>query len=318
MDFRQGPGCHHLSTGADVIADKGAQQAFRDYEAVRHRLPAPRAPASSTHAANLDAIADQFDVFLLDAFGVLNIGETAIPGVVERVAGLKARGKQVLVVTNAASYPSTVLHARYRRLGYDFGPDDAVSSRMALLAALAASPARTWGVMASPQYGHEEIPPNALFLEDDPAAYAAAEGFLMLGASVWNPARQALFEQAIRERPREVLVGNPDLVAPVETGLSREPGHYAHRLADATGVEPVFFGKPFPAIFDMARSRIRAGVPDNRVLMVGDTLHTDILGGQAAGFRTALVSGYGFFAGEDPSSAIARSGILPDFILERP
>jgi hypothetical protein len=41
----------------------------------------------------------------------------------------------------------------------------------------------------------------------------------------------------------------------------------------------VFFGKPFPAIFNMARERIRPGVPDERVLMVGDTLHTDILGG---------------------------------------
>lgn len=307
-----------MSTGTDVIADDGAELAFRDYEAVRHRLPAPRAPASCTHAADLDAIADQFDVFLLDAFGVLNIGETAIPGVVERVAGLKARGKQVLVVTNAAGYPSTVLFARYQRLGYDFGPGDAVSSRMALLAGLKAYPSRKWGVMASPQYGHEEIPEGAVFLEDDPAAYAQAEGFLMLGASVWSPARQSLFEQALKQRPREVLVGNPDLVAPVESGLSREPGHYAHRLADATGVEPVFFGKPFPAVYDMARSRIRAGVPDHRVVMVGDTLHTDILGGQAAGFRTALISGYGFFDGEDPSSAIERSGILPDFILERP
>jgi glycerol 3-phosphatase-2 len=102
------------------------------------------------HAANLDAIADQFDVFLLDAFGVLNIGETAIPGVVERVAGLKARGKQIIVVTNAAGYPSSVLHARYRRLGYDFRPDDAVSSRMALLAGLEKRhPSRKWGVMAS-------------------------------------------------------------------------------------------------------------------------------------------------------------------------
>jgi hypothetical protein len=94
-------------------------------------------------------------------------------------------------------------------------------------------------------------------------------------------------------------------------GLSREPGHYAHRLADATGVEPPFFGKPFPAIFDMARSRIRAGVPDNRVLMVGDTLHTDILGGQAAGFRTALFPGYGFFAGEDPSAPSSAPASCP-------
>jgi glycerol 3-phosphatase-2 len=124
----------------------------------------------------------------------------------------------------------------------------------------------------------------------------------MFGASAWSEPRQALLEQAMKDSPRQVLVGNPDLVAPVENGLSREPGHYAHRLANATGIEPVFFGKPFPAIFDMARERIRPGVPDERVLMVGDTLHTDILGGKAAGFRTALIAGYGFFDGEDPAA----------------
>ncbi|MBU4530521.1 MAG: HAD hydrolase-like protein [Alphaproteobacteria bacterium] len=300
------------------MSGQDAVWAFTEYEAVRHRLPAMRPVSKSVHADHLDAIADQFDVFLLDAFGVLNIGETAIPGVVERVNGLRARGKQVLVVTNAAGYPSSVLHARYHRLGYSFATEDVVSSRMALLANLHAYPKRKWGMVAAPKFGREELPDGAIFLEDDPAAYAEAEGFLMLGASVWSETRQSLLEQALRDHPRQLLVGNPDLVAPVEAGLSREPGHYAHRLADAAGIAPSFYGKPFPAIFDIVRQRIRPGVPDDRVVMVGDTLHTDILGGAAAGFRTALIKGYGFFDGADPSDAIERSGIVPDFILARP
>jgi glycerol 3-phosphatase-2 len=133
MGLGQGAWSHHLSTGSEVIRDQGAEWAFREYESVRHRLPAVRRQAEFVRAENLDAIAEQFDVFLLDAFGVLNIGETAIPGVVDRVNGLRARGKQVMVVTNAAGYPSSVLHARYKRLGYSFGTDDVVSSRMALL-----------------------------------------------------------------------------------------------------------------------------------------------------------------------------------------
>jgi hypothetical protein len=45
--------------------------------------------------------------------------------------------------------------------------------------------------------------------------------------------------------------------------------------------------------------------------MVGDTLHTDILGGNAAGFRTALIAGYGFFdRRRSHHAAIAESGIL--------
>ena len=38
--------------------------------------------------------------------------------------------------------------------------------------------------------------------------------------------------------------------------------------------------------------------------MVGDSLHTDILGAQAAGVASALVARYGFFAGQDVDSAI--------------
>ena len=38
-----------------------------------------------------------------------------------------------------------------------------------------------------------------------------------------------------------------------------------------------------------------------------DSLHTDILGAQAAGVASALVARYGFFAGQDVDSAIERS-----------
>jgi hypothetical protein len=34
--------------------------------------------------------------------------------------------------------------------------------------------------------------------------------------------------------------------------------------------------------------------------------------------RSALISGFGFFAGQDVAQAIARTGILPDFVVERP
>lgn len=318
MGFGQGAGRHHLSTGARSLKGEDTALAFAEYESVRHRLPVARGVSGFTRAKNLDAIADQFDVFLLDAFGVLNIGDTAIPGVVERINGLREHGKQVLVVTNAAGYPSSVLHARYKRLGYSFETQDVVSSRMALLAGLTAYPPRKWGVVAAPHFGHEELPDGAVHLEDDARAYEEADAFLMLGASVWTETRHKLLEQALIARPRPLLVGNPDLVAPMEAGLSLEPGHYAHRLASASGIEPVFYGKPFPAIFDMARGRIRPGTPDHRVVMVGDTLHTDILGGNAAGFRTALIQGYGFFDGGDPDNAIKTSGIVPDFILDRP
>ncbi len=306
-------------TGGDHLTALTAEAAFQAYEAVRHRLP-PAVSLRSTarQCATLDDLADAFDVFLLDAFGVLNIGETAIPGTPQRIAGLQAAGKRVLVVSNAAGFPHAALMEKYTRLGYDFVPEDVITSRATLLAGLNGRRGMHWGLMATRATGLRDLEGLDLtYLEEDPAPYDAADGFLMIGSAVWTEERQTLLEAALRNRPRPVLVGNPDIVAPRETGFSAEPGHFAHRLADRTGISPEFFGKPFGNIFNLAFARI-GQVDRDRVLMVGDSLHTDILGAQGAGIASALITDFGFLAGQDAGRAVEMTGIVPDYMVSRP
>jgi len=302
-------------------------QAFRDsswaldaYEEIRDRLPEARYPECSCRFDSLADLADEFDVFLLDAFGVLNVGESAIPGAPERIAALQAAGKRVIVVSNAASYPKRVALERFRKLGFDFSAGDVLSSRDVLIAALTrASPKGRLGLIAPETHGFEELEGlDLVFLADNPAPYAEVDGIVMMSSVPWTEARQALLETALTRDPRPVWVGNPDLVAPRETGLSLEPGHYAHRLADATGITPEFFGKPYGNVFEAARARLAADTDPARIVMVGDTLHTDILGGAAAGLATALITDHGALRDLDAGAAIARSRIVPDFILPAP
>ena len=82
----------------------GTQEAFDRYEAIRHRLPDAAFPTETTECSGHLDIADLFDAFVLDGFGVLNVGETAIPGAVACMRELRARGKRLIVLTNAASY----------------------------------------------------------------------------------------------------------------------------------------------------------------------------------------------------------------------
>lgn len=293
-------------------------EAFASYEHVRHRLPDANLGAACKRLPDLDALADEMDVFLLDAFGVLNIGDSAIDGVPERVARLQKAGKRVMVVSNAAGFPHAKLMEKYKNLGYDFAPEDVITSRKATLHALQNAPPLRWGLMATQSLGRGDIEPfDMVYLAEDAAAYDEAEAFVLLGSAVWTETRQSLLEASLRKAPRPVFVGNPDIVAPRETGFSIEPGHFAHRLADQTGVAPQFFGKPFGNIFDLAFARL-GHIDPGRTVMVGDSLHTDILGGQAAGLKTALIAGYGFFAGHDIEGPIGASGIRPDYILQRP
>ncbi len=292
-------------------------EAFDAYLKIRHRLPPAKENGQAIKTDFADIVAP-FDLILFDAYGVLNVGETAIAGAARSVAALRSLGKSVAVVSNSAAYPKARMMARYARLGFDFTPDEVVTSREALLHRLKAEPPRRWGVMLNPDTDPGEIAAlGCVILTDEPGDYEQVEGFLLVGSDGWNEPRQTLLEAALRRRPRPVFVGNPDLVAPRETGLSKEPGWFAHRLADAVGIEPVFLGKPFPDIFDLALARLERPPKAERVLMVGDTLHTDILGGNQAGFATALVTAHGSLKGLDVQGAIRRAAIVPDFIVDQ-
>jgi len=290
--------------------------AFRRYETVRHRLPQARFPAHTQSVDGLLELAQWFDTFLLDAFGVLNVGETVIASALRAVASLQSQGKRVLVLTNGATFPAEVARMKFKRLGFNFARGDIVSSRDALCQTLRGRNGR-WGVMGTRASQLKSLPVDCTLLLDDIEVYNTATGFILLSTIEWTRAQQDRLLTSLRRNPRPVYVGNPDLVAPRESGLTLEPGHYAHVLADATGVTPQFCGKPFGNVFDLALSRLQNPDPA-RIVMVGDSLHTDILGGAAYGLKTALVTGHGLFAGRDVRDYTEQSGIVPDFTMTSP
>jgi 4-nitrophenyl phosphatase len=85
----------------------------------------------------------------------------------------------------------------------------------------------------------------------------------------------------------EFIGTNPDQTFPTPEGLVPGAGSILAALETATGVTPIIAGKPEISMFKIALSRLNA-MPEN-VLCIGDRLETDILGGQKAGCKTALV-----------------------------
>lgn len=286
--------------------------AFLRYESLRPVLPVASFPARSDHVADLSALTDRFDGFILDAYGVLNTGDAPIPGAVDRIAALRAAGKRVVVLTNGASQAQATALAKYRRLGFDFDAPEVVASRDVAVATLPGDVA-LWAAIAPAGAGFDDIPAPVVPLDD--ASLQAAGGFLFLGSEGWTHARQRALVAALRHRPRPLVVANPDVVAPRETGLSLEPGHFAHQIALAAGISPNFYGKPYGPALESAIARL-APIPRHRIAMVGDTLHTDVLGGRAAGVGTVLIARHGLFRGLDVAGFVARSGIVPDVIAE--
>lgn len=293
--------------------------AFARYEAIRARLPVANFPAFSHIAGNLSDVADRYDAFVLDAFGVLNVGDTPISGAVARMAALRAMGKKLVVLTNAASYTRADALNKYRKLGFDFNADEVVSSRDVAVSRLGdlgpgkMATGKTWAAISAGGDSFSDIPAKVIDLIDDNAWHA--DGFLFLSSARWTPALQTRLHDALKSNPRPLIVANPDIVAPREDGLTAEPGLFAHDLIDALGLQTQWFGKPFPDAYVEAKARL-PGIPTQRIAMVGDTLHTDVLGGAAAGMGTILITDHGLFRGHDVAPYIAASGIRPDVIIK--
>ena len=281
-------------------------------------LPAPPRKGRAEPAANLLALVDRYDAFILDGYGVINVGPEPIPGIGDTIRALRAAGREVMVLTNGAGRPSRQTARRYAGWGLDIPERLVVSSRDALEASLAAQPrSGLWGVMAQPGSALETLPVETALLEDDADLYRRAAGFIFIRSEGWSTARHRLLADALREAPRPVLVANPDVSAPYpDQRYSAEPGYWALRIEAETGVRCEPYGKPFAPAFELALRRLGgAGVKRERIAMVGDGFYTDILGGLAAGLGTVLVTDHGLVRGLDWEARAARAGIAPDHVV---
>ena len=109
--------------------------------------------------------------------------------------------------------------------------------------------------------------------------------------------RQGLAEFALQLERLSVLekplfLSNPDVFAPFKIDNGKHPvvtqgavGFYYEKFF---GEKVLYFGKPFVEIFEFAKKV--SSSENDRILMVGDTLWTDILGAHNAGIDSALVT----------------------------
>jgi HAD superfamily hydrolase (TIGR01450 family) len=290
-----------------------AETIFRRYETIRPRLPAMAAAPRTAAIATILDIAEEVDAFVFDAFGVLNLGESLIAGADHRLRDLRARNCKIRVLTNAASYGREAVIAKFGRLGLGLDGEEIVTSREAALKAL---PGGILGVIAADGDGLEDVRTPFLRLGDAVEAYDAADALLFLSSAHWTDARQRMLMSSMARHARPVIVANADLAAPREQGFTLEPGHYGHLIADAFPGCVRFFGKPFEAVYHLVE-RTLPSVARDRIAMCGDTLHTDILGAAAFGWRTVLVTGDGLLAGLDASAFCVQSGIHADWQVRR-
>src|SRR5690606_18774753 len=96
-----------------------------------------------------------------------------------------------------------------------------------------------------------------------------------------------------REAGLTMLCANPDIVVDMGERRCYCAGALA-KLYEEIGGTALYFGKPHPPIYDLARRRLAglaSDIPDSRILCIGDGIATDIQGASGEGLEALFITG---------------------------
>jgi HAD superfamily hydrolase (TIGR01459 family) len=210
----------------------------------------------------------------------------------------RASGGSVVLLTNAPR-PSSAVIRQLARIGV---PDDAwdlvVSSGDASREAMVSGAVGRKVWHCGPEKDHSFFTDTADGL--DPSVVARvpleeAEGIVCTGLfddDTETPADYRARFLLAKTRGLKLLCTNPDIV--VDMGDKRIfcAGALAALYTEMGGIS-LYYGKPHPPIYDLARRRLAAlrRVSDEHILAVGDGIATDIQGGIAEAIDSLFITG---------------------------
>ena len=266
-------------------------------------------------------IAENFKAVLLDSYGVLKNYKGVIEGAKESIQYLRDKGVVMRVLTNDASRSQEQQSDGFSKIGLDFTPDEIITSGMMakqfLEHKILSGKIAYLGTDNSAEYilraGLDHIAVRDIDLTDvdDISAFVFLddEGF------DWNMDINKTVN-LLRRKSIPIIVANSDKLYPVsKKDVAVATGGIAQLVESMLSKHFIHFGKPDSQMFMYAFDNLNKTneFNKNEILMVGDTLHTDILGGNKFGVKTLLVL-TGNTRLENAESVINSSGIIPDYI----
>lgn len=259
-----------------------------------------------------------------DSYGVLKNYHGQIEGMAETLLALEAMGKAIFVLTNDASRSPQQLAASFHRIGlHSIEADQIISSGMLAREYLRHKVRKGMvAYLGTPDSAHylADLGLDLISIADLDLAQGKEVSALVLlddEGFDWNrDLHKAL--NLLRRYNVPAVVANTDEtypVAPNEVNIAI--GGIADMLEAITNKRFIRFGKPDSQIFTFALQQMQrvAKIDRHHILMVGDTLHTDILGGNKYGLDTALVL-TGNTLTEQVRFQIRAKGIRPTYICQ--
>jgi HAD superfamily hydrolase (TIGR01450 family) len=273
---------------------------------------------------NFKSIVDKYQIVFFDAFGVIKNYSGLVPGIERTFEYLEKQNKEYYIVTNDASRSPMQLAQSYHRMGlHAITPERIVSSGMLTkeyldlkvqggIVAYLGTPDSAHYIEQS---GLQTLPVSEV--NDGNIDKVSAMIFLDDEGFDWCEDLNKTVN-LLRKKTIPAIVANTDRAYPLTaSNVSIAIGGIAAMIESVVGKQFIRFGKPDSQMFMFAYDLIREyrQISKNDIVMVGDTLNTDILGGNKFGLDTVLVLS-GNTLPKDVDTRITATGIVPTYICD--
>ncbi len=241
--------------------------------------------------------------FLIDMDGVLVQGKKPIDGAKEFIENLKQQKRKFLILTNNPLYTRRDLAHRLQGMGIPVDEKNIYTSANATAAFLNwQKPKGTAFVIG--ELGLSEAIHSIGYIQT-----STSPDYVVLGETFSYSMDQITTAVRLVHNGSRFIATNPDPNGPSESGLVPAGGAMAALIEKASGVAPLFIGKPNALMMRLALNDIDAH--SEETIMIGDRMDTDILAGTTSGMDTILV-----LSGVTQDSAVERFPYRPTYVRD--
>ena len=230
----------------------------------------------------LRSIANDYDIFYIDLWGVVHNGINLHKDAIEALEEITNAKKQYVLLTNAPR-PNNSVNLFLEKMGMKKEIREKVySSGEASLSYLKKN-------FLDKKFFHLGPPRDFdLFLDfKKDKTVEIKKSFYLLCTGLFEEQSDDLnyYRELLKEHiNKKMICTNPDLI--VDKGKKRElcAGSVA-LVFEKMGGEVVYFGKPFPAVYNQSIDN-----KNKKILSIGDNLNTDIKGANLLSYDSLLIS----------------------------
>ena len=278
---------------------------------------------------NFNFLVNKFDCFLFDQWGVIHDGNKKFSYVNETFLKLKNKKKKIIILSNTSQNKQEAIAETFKSLKINYNNFDDIITSGEFLEYLGQSKNKKFKKIQRLfkkkncyliSNGKKSNIIKNLNLK--PVKYENAK-FILATSIKPNTKINIIQKKLIKliKKKIEMICTNPDqYVFDGKVGnFVNQVGILAKFYEKHSGIVH-YIGKPYNNIFQFALRKV--SLPKNKIIMIGDSLVTDILGAKRAGIKSALAYD-GFIKSEKKiykklsfKKILKITKIRPDFIIK--